>query len=328
MYYSIIIPVYNRPDEMKELLESLTHQTGPDFEVIVIEDGSTVTCREIVRQFIPCLPITYYYKENGGPGPARNYGAARAKGDYLLFLDSDCIVPPSYLPNLEKALSITPVDLFGGPDRADENFTPLQKAINYSMTSFLTTGGIRGGRRSIDQFYPRSFNLGIKRTLFKQIGGFSDMRFGEDLDLSIRVKKAGYSSAYFPDIWVYHKRRTSLKQFYKQVYNSGSARIALWRKYPETLKCVHLLPALFVLFCLISLSLSFFCYLFLLPLLLWILLLFTDALRKTKQAYVSLLAIASSFIQLAGYGIGFLYATLLYFFKRKEHIGFRKSFYE
>jgi len=328
MNYSIIIPVYNRPEEVKELLESLACQTYSAFEVIIVEDGSERTCREIVEQYTSRLFIAYYLKKNSGPGLSRNYGAERAKGDYLLFLDSDCVLPPLYMEKINKALSQSPADIFGGPDRADETFSLIQRAINYSMTSFLTTGGIRGGSKRMDQFYPRSFNLGIRRDIFERIGGFSSMRFGEDLDLSIRVKKAGYASAYFPELWVYHKRRTNLKQFYKQVYNSGCARITLWRKYPETLKCVHLLPALFILFCIITLSLSCFCYLYLLPLLLWVLFLFMDAWRKTKQAYVSFLAVASSFIQLTGYGAGFLYAILLFIFQGKEHIGFRKNFYE
>jgi len=313
---------------MKELLESLNSQTCTDFEVIVVEDGSQITCRDIVEQYTSRLHIAYYFKENSGPGPSRNYGAERAKGDYFIFLDSDCVLPPLYMEKAKKALSYSQIDLFGGPDRADETFSLIQKAINYSMTSFLTTGGIRGGNKSMDHFYPRSFNLGIRREVFNRIGGFSSMRFGEDLDLSIRVKQSGYFSAYLPELWVYHKRRTTFKQFYKQVYNSGSARIALWHKYPETLKCVHLLPALFILFYLISLFLSFFSYLFLFPLLLWVVLLLADALHKTKQIDVSLLAIASSFIQLTGYGAGFLYATWSHFINGKEHTGFRKNFYK
>lgn len=328
MYYSIIIPVYNRPEEISELLESLTRQTHQAFEVIIVEDGSDKTCMQIAFHYSTRLTLRYSYKTNSGPGPSRNYGARQATGDYLLFLDSDCILPPFYIDRLQEALSVAPVDLFGGPDRAEESFLPIQKAINYSMTSFLTTGGIRGSNKSMDQFYPRSFNLGIKRQVFQEVGGFSAMRFGEDLDLSIRTKQAGYTSAFFPGTWVYHKRRTQLKQFFKQVYNSGSARIALWRKYPETLKYVHFLPTLFLFFSLTSLFLSFVSYLFLFPLLLWVILLFTDALRKTKQVYVSLLAIASSFTQLTGYGAGFLHASLIYFFCRKEHTAFGKSFYK
>lgn len=233
MRYSVIIPVYNRPDEVDELLQSLTTQHFKDFEVIVVEDGSSVPCEAIVNKYQGKLDIHYYAKPNSGPGQTRNYGAERSGGDYLIILDSDCILPEGYFDAVEQELSATPADAFGGPDRAHSSFTDIQKAINYSMTSFFTTGGIRGGKKKMDKFYPRSFNMGVRREVYQALGGFSNMRFGEDIDFSIRIFKGGYRCRLFPGAWVYHKRRTDFKKFFKQVHNSGIARINLYKNIPN-----------------------------------------------------------------------------------------------
>ena len=247
MRYSVIIPVYNRPDEADELLQSLTRQSFKDFEVIIVEDGSSVPCKDVAERYQNILDIHYYAKPNSGPGQTRNYGAERSRGEYLIILDSDCILPEGYFAAVEEELQKAPADAFGGPDRAHVSFTDIQKAINYSMTSFFTTGGIRGGKKKMDKFYPRSFNMGVRREVYETLGGFSRMRFGEDIDFSIRIFKGGYACRLFPGAWVYHKRRTDLKKFFKQVHNSGIARINLYKKYPESLKTVHLLPAAFTL---------------------------------------------------------------------------------
>ena len=217
MKYSFVIPVFNRPDEVDELLESLTHQTFRDFEVVIVEDGSSVPCKEVVAKYSNSLTLKYFEKQNSGPGQTRNYGAERAEGEYLLILDSDCIVPPTYLEAIETELKENPADAFGGPDRAHSSFTAVQKAINYAMTSFFTTGGIRGGKKKLDKFYPRSFNMGIHAEVYRALGGFSKMRFGEDIDFSIRIFKGGYRCRLFPEAWVWHKRRTDFRKFFKQV---------------------------------------------------------------------------------------------------------------
>ncbi|WP_276864516.1 glycosyltransferase family A protein, partial [Mediterranea massiliensis] len=203
MKYSFIIPVYNRPDEVDELLQSLTAQTFRDFEVLVVEDGSSVPCRDVAERYSDRLDLHYYTKPNSGPGQTRNYGAERSRGEYLIILDSDCILPPDYLAAVEKELQTAPADAFGGPDRAHPSFSDIQKAINYSMTSFFTTGGIRGGKKKMDKFYPRSFNMGVRREVYLALGGFSKMRFGEDIDFSIRIFKGEYRCRLFPDAWVY-----------------------------------------------------------------------------------------------------------------------------
>ena len=208
MRYSFVIPVYNRPDETDELLESLAQQTLRDFEVLVVEDGSQITCQQVVQKHAAQMPIKYFCKPNSGPGQTRNYGAERSQGEYLIFLDSDCVLPPGYLEAVEKELAEKPCDAFGGPDRSHPSFTPVQKAISYSMTSFFTTGGIRGGKKKLDKFYPRSFNMGISASLYRKLGGFSKMRFGEDIDLSIRIFQSGARCRLFPQAWVWHKRRT------------------------------------------------------------------------------------------------------------------------
>ena len=208
MRYSIIVPVYNRPDEVDELLESLTRQTCTDFEVVIVEDGSTTPCQEVCRRYEDRLDLHYFAKPNSGPGQSRNYGAERAKGEYLLILDSDVVVPPGYIEAVNDELQRHPAAAFGGPDSAHPSFTPTQKAISYAMTSFFTTGGIRGGKKKLDKFYPRSFNMGIRRDVYLQLGGFSKMRFGEDIDFSYRIVEAGHQPRLYPSAWVWHKRRT------------------------------------------------------------------------------------------------------------------------
>ena len=367
MRYSFVIPVYNRPDEVDELLESLTHQTFTDFEVVVVEDGSSIPCQHIVEKYANHLSsIRYFDKPNSGPGQTRNYGVERSTGEYVIVLDSDCILPPGYLQAVEDELKREPADAFGGPDRAHASFTPVQKAINYAMTSFFTTGGIRGGsKKKMDKFYPRSFNMGIRREVYQALGGFSKMRFGEDIDFSIRIFKGGYRCRLFPEAWVWHKRRTDLKKFFKQVHNSGIARINLYKKYPESLKLVHMLPAVFtvgvslllllfiigLLFmglglgamskatdagiqCITGpvaiLALGWFIILITLtPLLLFSLIICIDSSIRNRSLWIGLLSVPASFIQLTGYGTGFLRA----WWKRcilgkDEFSAFEKNFYK
>ena len=330
MKYSFLIPVYNRPDEVDELLQSLTLQTINDFEVLVVDDGSAIPCADVVAKYAGKLDIHYYEKPNSGPGQTRNYAAQRSRGEYLIILDSDCILPSTYLQEVENELNREPADAFGGPDRAHPSFTNIQKAINYSMTSFFTTGGIRGGKKKMDKFYPRSFNMGVRSDAYRQLQGFSAMRFGEDIDFSIRIFKQGYRCRLFPEAWVYHKRRTDLKKFFKQVHNSGIARINLYKKYPESLKMVHLLPALFtigVAFCLLGSLLTPYA---LLPLLLYALLVFGDSAIQNRSILIGLYAIAASYIQLLGYGTGFLRAWWLrcVMGRNEELQAFKKNFYQ
>ena len=291
MRYSLIIPVYNRPDEVDELLESLTRQHFQDFEVLVVEDGSSVPCESVVDRYATSLDIHYLKKANSGPGQTRNFGAERSRGEYLLILDSDCVLPPNYLDAIEAELQKEPADAFGGPDRAHESFTRVQKAINYAMTSFFTTGGIRGGKKKMDKFYPRSFNMGIRREVYQDLGGFSKMRFGEDIDFSIRIFKAGYRCRLFPDAWVWHKRRTDWRKFFKQVYNSGIARINLYKKYPESLKLVHILPAVFTLGVCAILLLSLVCPWSLLLLFVFVLVILIDASIQNKSLFIGVLSV-------------------------------------
>ena len=329
MRYSVIIPVYNRPDEVDELLGSLAVQTFRDFEVIIVEDGSSVPCEGVVGDYRDRMDIHYYYKPNSGPGQTRNYGAERSRGEYLLILDSDCILPEGYLAAVEAELRREPADAFGGPDRAHDSFTSVQKAINYAMTSFFTTGGIRGGKKKMDRFYPRSFNMGIRAEVYRALGGFLRMRFGEDIDFSIRIFKAGYRCRLFPQAWVWHKRRTDFRKFFKQVHNSGIARINLYKKYPESLKLVHLLPAAFTVGVALVLLAAFFCVWSLGLLGIFVLVIFLDASLKNKSPKIGILSVIAAFIQLVGYGTGFLLA----WWKRcilgkKSFSAFEKNFYK
>ena len=313
MKYSIIVPVYNRPDEVDELLESLSSQTLKDFEVVIVEDGSKITCKDVCDKYANILHLHYYYKENSGPGQSRNYGVERANGEYVLIVDSDAVAPAGFMQAIDDELKRQPSDAWGGPDAAHESFTDVQKAISYAMTSFFTTGGIRGGKKQLDKFYPRSFNLGIRREAYLALGGFSKTRFskmslyGEDIDFSIRIYKAGYSCRLFPEAWVWHKRRTDFRKFWRQVYNSGYARINLWRMYPEALKPVHALPSVFTLGVVGLIVLApFTCGWSLALLLLYALLILIDSSIESKSLKVGFLAVAAVFVQLIGYGIGFL----------------------
>ena len=332
MKYSIIVPVFNRPDEGDELLESLCSQTVKDFEVVIVEDGSKNPCKDVCDKYASILDLHYYYKENSGPGQSRNYGVERARGEYVIILDSDVVLPEGFMAAVDSSISHQPsaIAAWGGPDASHPSFTSVQKAISYSMTSFFTTGGIRGGKAKLDKFYPRSFNMGIRRDVYQQLGGFSKMRFGEDIDFSYRIVEAGYQPRLFADAWVWHKRRTDFRKFFRQVYNSGIARINLEKRHPGTMKLVHLLPTVFTVGVIGCLLLAPFTYaLSLLPVLLYSLLLFVGSSISNKSLWVGLLSIPAAFVQLMGYGFGFIEA----WWKRcvlgkDEFQAFEKNFYK
>ena len=329
MRYSIIVPVFNRPDEVDELLESLCHQDVKDFEVIIVEDGSEKPCKDVCDKYANILDLHYYFKENSGPGQSRNYGAERANGEWLIVLDSDVVLPKYYLRNVENGMRNE--DAFGGPDASHPSFTPIQKAISYSMTSFFTTGGIRGGKgKKLDKFFPRSYNMGIRREVYQELGGFTKMRFGEDIDFSYRIIEAGYKTALIPEAWVWHKRRTDFRKFFRQVYNSGIARINLEKRHPGTMKLVHLLPTVFTVGVLGCLLLAPFCYgLTLLPLMLYCLLILADSSRQNSSLWVGLLSIPAAFTQLMGYGFGFIESWWKRcVLKQDEFTAFEKNFYK
>jgi len=329
MNYSIIVPVYNRPDEVDELLESLTHQVFRNFEVVIVEDGSDKRCDEVCAKYKDLLPLRYYYKKNSGPGNSRNFGVDYANGDYVIILDSDVVVPPHYLSAIDEELNREQCDFFGGADAAHASFTPVQKAISYSMTSFFTTGGIRGGKKKLDKFYPRSYNMGVRRTAYQALGGFSRMRFGEDIDFSYRLIENGYKSRLFPEAWIWHKRRTDLRKFFRQVYNSGIARINLEKRHPGTMKPVHLLPMLFTLGVLLLLLLSPWCLWTLTPLLAYALIICIHSSVVNKSLRVGLLSVPAAFTQLMGYGLGFINAWWKRCVLRQDEFqAFEKTFYK
>lgn len=305
--FSIIVPVYNRPDEVADLLKSLADQTDKGFEIVLVEDGSTVPCRAQAEQYADAMRVKYYYKDNEGRSPARNYGIDRSDGDYLVFVDSDCILPPDYVSKLRECLAADYHDCFGGPDAAHESFTDTQKAINYSMTSFLTTGGIRGGKVQLEKFVPRTFNTGFSREVYNKVGGFREM-FSEDIDMSTRIRLAGFSIALFRPVVVYHKRRVNLKKFWRQVHVFGMSRITLQLLYPGSMKLVHWLPALFVIFALAMIVGAFFWKWMLIPLAVYILAVWICGIAATKSLKIGSLGVITSLIQLCGYGTGFIRA--------------------
>lgn len=304
--FSIIVPVYNRPEEVTDLLKSLKAQSDKGFEIILVEDGSTVRC--IPEDYdAGDLRLKYYWKENEGRSIARNYGIVRADGDFFVFVDSDCILPPDYVAGLRSALERTGADCFGGPDAAHESFSDTQKAINYAMTSFLTTGGIRGGKVSMEKFTPRTFNMGFSREVYDKTGGFREM-FSEDIDMSTRIRLNGFKIMLFPEVHVYHKRRVNMKKFWKQVHVFGQSRITLELLYPGSMKLVHWLPAVFTIGAVGLIIGSFFCKWLLIPLLVYILALWIGGMLATRNLKIATLGVGAAMVQLVGYGTGFIKA--------------------
>jgi glycosyltransferase involved in cell wall biosynthesis len=316
MRFSIIIPVYNRPDELRELLDSLTKQTVLPFEVLVIEDGSTNKSDSVVADFASRLPVKYFFKPNSGQGFTRNYGFEQATGDYFVIFDSDAIIPQHYFETVSKHLRTEPgaaptLDAYGGPDAAHSDFTSVQKAISYSMTSPFTTGGIRGSKKNLGgTFHPRSFNMGLSRKVWETVGGYRISRMGEDIEFAIRIIENGFRTGLIPNAFIYHKRRTSFSQFFRQLRFFGRARINIARFYPAELKLVHWFPAIFTvglavvpLFLLINTTL-FACAVGLF--ILFSVLILLDATRQEKSLKVGLLSVVAAFVQLTGYGIGFI----------------------
>jgi len=310
--FSIIIPVYNRPQEIEELLQSLTTQTYTNhFEVIVVEDGSTLKANDIVEAYSSKLDISYFYKENSGAGESRNFGMQKAIGNYFIIFDSDCIIPPNYLKEVEQSLKQHYTDAFGGADAAHDSFTVIQKAINYSMTSFFTTGGIRGSKKAVNKFQPRSFNLGISKKAFEKTNGFSQLKIGEDIDLTFRLWKHNFETQFIKNAFVYHKRRVSFKQFFKQTFAFGQGRPLLNKKYPNTAKITYWFPTIFILSFLVSIvclviGVRFFAACFVA----YFVLIFVDSLLTNKKSSVAFISVITTIIQFTGYGLGFLKGLL------------------
>tara|TARA_B110001454_G_C12685563_1_gene420009 strand:+ start:132 stop:1094 length:963 start_codon:yes stop_codon:yes gene_type:complete len=308
LLFSIIIPVYNRPNEIDELLESLTKQDFSDgFEVLIIEDGSENSSKKIVEKYNNQLNLNYFFKENSGAGASRNFGMQKASGNYFIILDSDVIVPAQYVSEVKKGLDSNFTDAFGGPDAAHSSFTALQKAINYAMTSLLTTGGIRGKKQAVGKFQPRSFNLGLSKKAFEKTQGFSKMKTGEDIDLTFRLWKNDFETQLIEKAFVYHKRRSSLTQFFKQTFGFGTARPILNKKYPKTAKPTYWFPSLFIIGIDVSIILAILGYNQILYFYgLYFLLIFLDSLFQNKNLYVAFLSVFTSLTQFLGYGLGFL----------------------
>jgi glycosyltransferase involved in cell wall biosynthesis len=320
LQFSFIIPVFNRPDEIQELLQSFEAlETGTPYEIVIVEDGSTESSKNIVDNFKSKLNISYFFKENSGPGDSRNFGMKQAKGNYFIILDSDCILPKNYLSEVEKSLNEDYVDCFGGPDAAHESFTNLQKAINFSMTSFITTGGIRGNKNSVGKFQPRSFNMGISKKAFEASNGFGQIHPGEDPDLSIRLWNLGFKTKLIPEAFVFHKRRISWKKFYIQVYKFGLVRPILNKWHPSTKKITYWFPAVFSLGFMASVVLYLFSFKWLFSIyILYFIVAFVVALISTKNLVASILSLPAIVVQFLGYGFGFLKSTFAVSILNKE----------
>ena len=328
--FSVVIPIFNRPEEMEELLLSLSLQSIINFEVIVVEDGSTKPCWNVVEKYKAKLEVHYYSKPNSGPGDSRNFGVLQATSNFFIFFDSDCLIPPNYFELLTKKLATQNIECFGGPDKSHHSFTPIQKAISYSMTSLLTTGGMRGGSEQMIKFHPRSFNMGFSRNVFELTKGFSRMRFGEDVDFSLRVEALGISCRLISECYVYHKRRTDFGKFYKQIFNSGIARINLYINHPSSLKLTHFFPAVFVVGSLGALILLLLGYCLPFGLLLfYCAMLWVDAGFKNKSIAVGLLSVQATWVQMYAYGLGFISSFCnRIILKKPEFSAFDKNFYK
>ncbi|MCK5821530.1 MAG: glycosyltransferase [Bacteroidales bacterium] len=330
-FFSIIVPVYNRPDELKELMISLKNQSFKNFELLVVEDGSVDKSDRLVEEFEKEMSIVYVFQENTGPAIARNKGMAEARGEYFLFIDSDCIAPENWLESLFDELEKKPVDAFGGPDLAAADFSLQQKAISFAMTSFFTTGGIRGGKTQVDKFHPRSFNMGIHKSVYMDLGGFPVTRMhpGEDMVFTIEIMQRGYSTALFSESGVYHKRRNTLKSFYKQVFKFGKTRYIISKVYPDTAKYLFWIPSALLVIALVMLILSFLVsWLFLVPMLAYFVLIFLASAIPSACTQLGLLSMLTSAIQITGYGLGFLSSVWNIRMRRlDEYSVLKKGFY-
>jgi len=313
LQFSLIIPVYNRPNEIDELLSSLVKQTYTgNFEVIIVEDGSTLKSEDVVSKYSSDLSVQYFFKENTGAGASRNFGMQKATGNYFIIFDSDCIIPSNYLVEVEKALTKNYTDAYGGADAAHDSFTTIQKAINYSMTSVLTTGGIRGNKKAVDKFQPRSFNFGISKNAFEKTNGFSKMKIGEDIDLTFRLWEEGFETQFIENAFVYHKRRSTFQQFFKQTFAFGKGRPFLNRKYPGSAKITYWFPLIFIVLLLFSVVSSFFgSPIFIRFFAIYFMAIFLDSLFQNKKITVAAFSVVTTLIQFAGYGLGFLKGQLL-----------------
>ena len=331
MFFSLIIPVYNRPDEVDELLQSLSLlEFNKNFEVVLVEDGSTIPCETVVEKYNSKLNISYYFKTNSGPGDSRNFGMRKAKGDYFLIFDSDCIIPKQYLTEVEKELENKYVDCFGGPDKALDSFSDIQKAINFAMTSFITTGGIRGGSEKIDKFQPRSFNMGISKIAFEASNGFGNIHPGEDPDLSIRLWNLGFETRLFTQAYVYHKRRIDWDKFSMQVSKFGKARPILNRWYPKHTKLTFYFPSLFIIG--LSFSIVLLIYGFNWAIRLYVMYFIAVLILATiqyKSIKIGLLSIVAVWKQFYGYGTGFLKSYYkIIILKQKPQEAFPELFFK
>ena len=308
--YSIIIPVFNRPEEVEELLESLSKQSFTNFEVLIIEDGSTKRSEAVFEKYAGRLSIQYFFKPNTGPGPSRNFGFEKARGNYFVVVDSDCTLPPEYFEMVDKHLASKPLDAWGGPDRGHEKFSSLQRAMAYTMSSFLTTGGIRGGKNKSGSFQPRSFNMGMSRKVWEKTGGFKFDRLAEDIELSIRIRKAGFKVGLIPEAFVFHKRRAELYEFFRQVEGFGKGRVRVGKVHPGEIRIAHWFPSLMLLAYLalpivivtnrpagMVLGITLIAYSFLI---------FLGCIVETRSWTTALLSVPSAVVQLVGYGYGFI----------------------
>ncbi|RMA64898.1 glycosyltransferase [Ulvibacter antarcticus] len=318
--FSFIIPVYNRPQEIKELLISFSEMDfDASYEIVIVEDGSSESAEKVIAEFSETLNVSYYFKPNSGPGDSRNFGMQKAKGNYFIILDSDCLLPPHYLKTVQSFLSQNFVNCYGGADAAHQSFSPLQKAINYVMTSFITTGGIRGSEKSVSNFEPRSFNMGISKEAFLKTGGFAKIHPGEDPDLSQRIIKAGFETAFVPDAYVYHKRRISWNKFYTQVKKFGMVRPILNSWHPQASKISFWFPSCFVFFVISSVIMALLVDLkWFLPLLGYMVLIFIDSSYRNSSVYIGALSVIAVFVQFFGYGLAFLKSTFYIALLKKD----------
>jgi len=324
VYYSVVLPTYGRPGDVDEFLDSLTRQKYKDFEIIMVDATPDDSVREVADRYLDRLSLTYIHKKGLGISDSRNLGVERSTGEYVIFIDSDCVIPPIYFTEIEKYLNQNKVDAFGGPDAASEDFTISQKAINYVMTSFLTTGGIRGKAKRIGRFQPRGFNMGISRKAFDAVGGYSGLKVAEDIDLSMRLHKAGFIIALIPDAFVYHKRKTNLYKFFVQMFMYGKARIDLFLRHREALKITYLAPLFFMIYLMAGIiSVTFNEILFLLflaTIILYAIAVFADSSIRNRNPVAGLLSVFAAYEFLIGYGTGLIYNIFRRVVLRKKEI--------
>ncbi len=218
--FSIIIPTYNRPAELALCLEALCRLDYPRerFEVIVVDDGSKTSLQPSVARFLDQLDVTLLTQANAGPAAARNKGASQAKGEFLAFIDDDCMTSPDWLQKLVNRFAEVPDQAIGG-----RTLNPLpENSYSTASQNLIDAGYAYHNPLPSQASFFASNNLTVPAACFHSVGGF-DITFktSEDRDFCDRWRHQGFQMTYAPEILIYHSHHLNFRTFWRQHFNYG-----------------------------------------------------------------------------------------------------------